>query len=323
MNVEIPSAYGATETIIFSRDSVTFANNEYGDMAASIDTPMPFTEAGLYRVKIGNRSGIINILQQNIDEWNEQYNDNQNYDIDLSASFIDEKNLSGVFPNGFYYSDNTLDLSDGSIEAGEYSVSITKVDTKPSIKMDKVNPTGVGSFSLNRKNGTVVGAYSHAEGRSATASGHYSHAEGFNTTASGISSHAEGDNTTASGISSHAEGYSTEASSTSQHVQGKYNIKDSSNVYADIIGNGTSLSECSNAATVDWSGNAWYAGDVYVGSTSGTNKDEGSKKLATEEYVDNSVIVPAPSSADNGKILRVVDGKATWVSLPSASGVSF
>ena len=34
-------------------------------------------------------------------------------------------------------------------------------------------------------------------------------------------------------------------------------------------------------------------------------------------------IVPAPTSADNGKILRVVDGKATWVSLPGASGVSF
>ena len=38
----------------------------------------------------------------------------------------------------------------------------------------------------------------------------------------------------------------------------------------------------------DWNGNAWYAGDVYVGSTSGTNKDEGSKKLATEEYVNSA-----------------------------------
>ena len=33
--------------------------------------------------------------------------------------------------------------------------------------------------------------------------------------------------------------------------------------------------------------------------------------------------IPLPTSADNGKLLRVVDGKATWVSLPSASGVSF
>ena len=33
--------------------------------------------------------------------------------------------------------------------------------------------------------------------------------------------------------------------------------------------------------------------------------------------------IPKPTSADNGKVLRVVGGKATWVSLPSASGVSF
>lgn len=36
-------------------------------------------------------------------------------------------------------------------------------------------------------------------------------------------------------------------------------------------------------------GEAWFAGDVYTGSTSGTNKDEGSKKLATEEYVNTAI----------------------------------
>ena len=34
-------------------------------------------------------------------------------------------------------------------------------------------------------------------------------------------------------------------------------------------------------------------------------------------------IVPAPAPADNGKILRVVDGSPAWVSLASATGVSF
>ena len=137
---------------------------------------------------------------------------------------------------------------------------------------------------------TSSGAVSHAEGHDATASGNRSHAEGYKTTSSGSSSHAEGSETTASGYYSHAEGYNTTAASDSQHVQGKYNIEDSSNTYADIVGNGTSDTARSNAATVDWSGNAWYAGDVYVGSTSGTNKDSGSKKLATEEYVNSAVI---------------------------------
>ena len=152
---------------------------------------------------------------------------------------------------------------------------IVKIDKKYIPELDnylsKNNPIGTGSFSLNRKADTTVGDYSFAEGDNTTSSGSASHAEGSNTEASGWSSHAEGDNTT--------------ASSNEQHVQGRFNVDDSSNIYADIIGNGTSDTKKSNASTVDWSGNAWFAGDVYVGSTSGTNKDSGSKKLATEDYV--------------------------------------
>lgn len=191
-------------------------------------------------------------------------------------------------------------------------------------KMDKSDPTGSGSFSLNRKSGTTIGrlsfaagyyveasgTYSHAEGSytlasdeashaegfSAKATGMYSHAEGSNTEASGVRSHAEGEFSTASGRVSHAEGGSTAASSDYQHVQGKCNIEDSSGIYADIIGNGNpSKGTKSNAATVDWSGNAWFAGDVYTGSTSGTNKDAGSKKLATEDYVSTQIsAIPTP-----------------------------
>ena len=136
---------------------------------------------------------------------------------------------------------------------------------------------------------TASGEDSHAEGKSTQASGDKSHAEGFITVALGNFSHAEGFNTKASGSNSHAEGESTTASSAYQHVQGKYNIEDKNNTYADIIGNGSSNTNRSNAYTLDWSGNAWYAGDVYVGSTSGKNKDEGSKKLATEEYTNNII----------------------------------
>ena len=219
-------------------------------------------------------------------------------------------------------------------DTGEMYVDDTessRIQIKDDTKMDKENPTGTGSFSLNRKADTTIGNYSFAEGNNTTASGSSSHAEGHLTTASGLSSHAEGHYTTASGNwshaegqnttaskdyahaegsgttasgydshaegfrtaasgdDSHAEGQSTKASSEDQHAQGKYNIEDSTGTYADIIGNGTSDTARSNAATVDWNGNAWYAGDVYVGSTSGTNKDDGSKKLATEEYVQSMI----------------------------------
>ena len=170
-------------------------------------------------------------------------------------------------------------------------------------KMKANNPVGTGSFSMNRKSGTTIGDFSHAEGRNTTASGSNSHAEGYYTTASGSNSHAEGNKTTASGSNSHAEGWSTEASGfdshaegsgtraigDSSHAEGRYNIPDTTDTYVHIVGNGESDTARSNAHSLDWDGNAWYAGDVYVGSTSGTNKDEGSKKLATEEYVDTAL----------------------------------
>ena len=193
--------------------------------------------------------------------------------------------------------------------------------------------TASGESSHAECDGTTAsGSYSHAEGSLTTASGESSHAEGNDTNASGQYSHAEGNDTNASGAHSHAEGNGTTASSSYQHVQGKYNIPNASNIYADIIGNGTS-SKRSNAATVDWSGNAWYAGDVYVGSTSGTNKDAGSKKLATEEYVSTELgnYTPDPSlgitNATVGQIAKITavdsNGKPTaWepVDLPSGGG---
>jgi hypothetical protein len=141
---------------------------------------------------------------------------------------------------------------------------------------------------------TASGISSHTEGSYNTASGHNSHAEGNNTTASGDSSHAEGSCTTASGSSSHAEGHYTCAQSKNQHAQGEYNILDTEGTvdtrgkYAHIVGNGTEAAR-SNAHTLDWNGNAWFQGDVYVGSTSGTDKDAGSVKLASETYVATAV----------------------------------
>ena len=166
-------------------------------------------------------------------------------------------------------------------------------------KMSSTNPVATGSFSMGRYEGSVVGANSHTEGRDATASGNNSHAEGDytsaygnnshaegeSTAAYGNNSHAEGENTCAYGKNSHAEGVGTIARDNNSHVEGKFNIDDSDEKHAHIVGNGWSKIARSNAHTLDWEGNAWYQGDVYVGSTSGVNRDEGSKKLATEEYV--------------------------------------
>ena len=133
-------------------------------------------------------------------------------------------------------------------------------------------------------NALASGDRAHAEGELTVASGTDSHAEGYHTKASNFYSHAEGIYTTASGNRSHAEGAYTIAQGDSQHVQGKYNIADTTS--AHIVGNGDNTTQ-SNAHTLDWSRNACFAGDGYIVSTSGKNKDEGSKILATKEYVDS------------------------------------
>ena len=217
--------------------------------------------------------------------------------------------------------------------SGNYSHAEGNSTLRFSSVVTSANPT-IDFIITNwktQKFSVAKGDYSHVEGNNNLALDNYSHAEGNETIAREYSSHAEGDRTTASGSSSHAEGNYTRASGDFSHVQGKFNIEDTSNKYADIIGNGTSDTARSNAATVDWNGNAWYAGDVYTGSTSGTNKDDGSKKLATEEYVNSSIAAGGTdislglTSAAVGQIIKVkaVDesGKPTaWeaVDIPSA-----
>jgi hypothetical protein len=306
----------------------------------------------------------------------------------LSANSYENSHTFSIYEGSYYihkidpkYLPDSLATVDDVQEGLDalYNELAVEIDAT---KMDKADPAGTGTFSMNRKSGTTIGVnsvavgyeteasgdYSYAEGHNTKATtnssakgvysaagnnhvhataGYATHAEGYGTVASGIASHAEGDGSTASGNGSHAEGGLTTASgsmshaegwttiasesyshaegaftkahgtcshaegnyteargnlshvegnytfanSRLQHVQGEYNILDTEGTattrgkYAHIVGNGTSDRARSNAHTLDWSGNAWFAGDVYVGSTSGVNKDEGSKKLLTEGQI--------------------------------------
>lgn len=109
--------------------------------------------------------------------------------------------------------------------------------------------TGSAVFGTNSKS---QGESSFAAGAAVEASGHYSQAFGQKTKAIGACSFAEGKETIANGKH--------------QHVQGKYNIEDTENRYAHIVGNGTDNGNRSNAHTLDWDGNAWFAGAVSASS---------------------------------------------------------
>ena len=102
---------------------------------------------------------------------------------------------------------------------------------------------------------TASGYVSHAEGWDTESSGRWSHAEGYDTIASGQGAHAEGGGTIASGDLSHASGFCTIAASHYQTVIGHFNIIDTTDTFAFIIGNGPAENTRSNALTIDWDGN--------------------------------------------------------------------
>ena len=216
-----------------------------------------------------------------------------------------------------YLPDNVFTQDNAPAKFGMGSMSVVEGDSKASgmnAHAEGTSTQASGDYSHAEGNRTTAsGASSHAEGGSTSASEDYSHAEGFNTSAHGRYSHTEGIDTTTYGVFSHTEGNGTIASAKSQHVQGEYNIPDSSTptkrgMYADIVGNGKSSTVLSNAYTLDWDGNGWFAGDVYVGSTSGTNKDLGSKKLIKEG---DDIIIQSSTEGSTKKFKITVDDSGT------------
>lgn len=157
---------------------------------------------------------------------------------------------------------------------------------------ERTRATGQGAHAEGGAGTIASNKYAHGEGYGTTASGQAAHSEGYNTYATGSYSHASGYNskatasmanaqnygTQANGQCSHAEGFATFANQTAthaegggtiasckyQHVQGKYNVEDADGKYAHIVGGGTDANNRKNIHTVDWDGNAEYAGDVTV-----------------------------------------------------------
>ena len=149
-----------------------------------------------------------------------------------------------------------------------------------------------GAFSHAEGDGSkALSKSAHAEGSGSQATGWASHAEGANCTAAHSGSHAEGSGTKSQSEASHSEGLGTTAQGQASHAQGRYNVLNPVNDtyptkgrYADIVGNGESASARSNAYTLDWLGNGWFAGDVRVG---GTSYDD-AKKLITIDDIQNN-----------------------------------
>lgn len=150
--------------------------------------------------------------------------------------------------------------------------------------------------------------------------GNAAFAANMETEASGQAAFAAGFGTEAIGKNSFAEGNATIANGENQHVQGKYNVKDTANKYAHIVGNGQTASKRANAHTLDWDGNAWFKGGVYVG---GDDQSKG-EKLVTKSELDAAVAAGGSGSGEGGggglptggdpnmMLVTDADGNAKW-----------
>lgn len=154
------------------------------------------------------------------------------------------------------------------------------------INVGRAENSTVGDKSITLgQNCTATNFISYAEGLQTTSYGVASHSEGSYTIAQGNSSHAEGSSTLALGNNSHTEGQGTYTTVPNQHIQGKYNVIDTENKYAHIVGNGDGENNRSNAHTIDWNGVGWFAGGLAEGTICPTPTADA--HITNKAYVDN------------------------------------
>lgn len=293
------SNYSHTEGLftVAGRKAFTIVSGDSSSKTYTLDSVAGLTTGMLYSIKRGNTTSYNVSKIESKDTTTKtitvtiykELSENENY------LFVKDKPNVGTIciPAG----NGSHAEGSGTYAIGQYShaegINTRALGDQSHVEGNETMASGNCSHAEGY-NTTASGNYSHAEGSLTKASSSYSHAEGFETLVQGQAGHAEGGSTKAMGYYSHAEGQATvcyghgshaegtytQANADGQHAQGKYNIIDTAKQYAHIVGNGTADDARSNAHTLDWNGNSWFAGEVYVGSTSGTNKDSGSVKLA-------------------------------------------
>lgn len=236
----------------------------------------------------------------------------------------------GVFtPNA----DNTaiipLDNSDSWI-VGSDRMDRDTLDTTKDIRAFFNKAKGAfraGIASGGAWDNSVVGLYSHAEGRNTTASGEAAHAEGQGTNAAGTYSHAEGTNTVVNGLYAHAEGQSTLANGTQSHAEGRNSQATGTSSHAEgDTTKATGINSHAEGLSTTASGNNSHAeGGGSVASRLGQHaKASGWISAAGDSQACNMVLrrvstdaAAAPLTAANGTITLTGEGTSV-LTLPAS-----
>lgn len=223
--------------------------------------PLPGTKNGS---EIFNyEENIANGLYSHAEGYNTE---TQNYVASHAEGMGTNAGGAGAHAEGAPYTQYSLGTTDTSGLSG------------PSTSAQGAHAEGIGMIAVSGRgghgegyNGSSISVYVNQDGQ---------HLEGYRDTIAyagnqyGKGAHIEGYNTISSTNNSngaHVEGGYTSVNMAYAHTQGKYNIRDVDALYADIVGNGTADNDTgrSNAYTLDWSGNATFAGTI----TSATGAD--------------------------------------------------
>ncbi len=198
------------------------------------------------------------------------------------GSKADASSLADVATSG-KAEDVSYDNTGSGLVAEDVQAAVDEIVTDLSGKMNKSNPKGTGSFSLDRKTGSTVGFhsfamgldsvssgdhsfamgenaeavgdYSVAMGENVAANGDYSVAMGDSSSTHGKGSVAMGDNTAASGNGAFAEGVETYAYGTGTHAEGYYTDAESNYQHVsgkyNIVDNADTYAEIIGNGTAD------------------------------------------------------------------------
>lgn len=141
-------------------------------------------------------------IKNNSTDWNEN-DPNKNSYVKNRTHWIDEEGVVHKLDQKF------LDIPENVATTDEVQEVLQVANDAHRLlnnKMDNANPTGTGSFSMNRLANSIIGRYSCTEGQDNVASGLAAHAGGSNTTAYGDNSFAIGTNNIINGKGSFAHG---------------------------------------------------------------------------------------------------------------------
>jgi len=252
---------GSTEVDLSNYYTKTQTDNLLDDKADSSDIPTKVSDLTNdvgYSTFSGSYNDLTNkptIPTKTSDLTNDSgFVDNTYHDSSKQDTLVSGTNIKTINNTSLLGSGN-ISISGGisNLEDGTETGSLQQIGNNEA--------SGSYSFAIGY-NSTARDDYSHAEGNDTLANAVAAHAEGISTMANGDYSHAEGNGAVAGGEGSHVEGYHTMAGSDYQHISGKYNIVDAHDVYAQIVGNGTSHVNRSNAYTLDWDGNGIFAGSL-------------------------------------------------------------